>query len=112
MQLKGPSSSTGGGGTWLMMASNNGCMSPLRAVGSRGRVALQRGRVDHGKIELFVARAEPVEEIERLIEHPLRAGAFTIDLVDHHERREAVLERLARDETRLRHRAVHCVDEQ
>ena len=76
------------------------------------RIALQRGRVDHGKVELLVARTEPVEEIERLVEHPVRAGAFTIDLVDHDERREAVLERLARDETSLRHRPVHCVDEQ
>ena len=80
--------------------------------GIRGRIALQRGGVDHGKVELLVARAEPVEEIERLIEHPLRARAVAIDLVDDHERREAVLERLARDETSLRHRAVDCVDEQ
>ena len=75
-------------------------------------VAVQGRGVDHREIELFVGRAETVEQIERLVQHPVRARARAVDLVDHHDRLEAHLERLLGDEARLRHRAVHRIDQQ
>ena len=90
LQLQRAFRSTAGGGHVLTIASNSGVMSPERASGSVDRVALERRGVDHGEIELLVARAEPVEEIERLIEHPARACAVAVDLVDDDDRREAV----------------------
>jgi hypothetical protein len=88
-----------------------------RHVGSRlSRLvaceAAQRGGIHHRKIELRLAGAEFVEQVEGLIEHPVRARFFAIDLVDHDDRPQPVLERLLRDEARLRHRAVDCIDEQ
>ncbi len=94
------------------MASNSGCHVAIAHIGSHAGVAVERRGVDHGEVELLVAGAKPVEQFERLIEHPVRAGSVAIDLVDDDERREAVLERFARDEPRLWHRAVDRVDEQ
>ena len=88
-----------------------------RHVGGRlarliaGEAAQRRG-VDDREVELRFARAELVEQIERLVEHPVRARLVAVDLVDDHDRPQAVLERLLRHEARLRHRAVDGVDQQ
>ena len=74
-------------------------------------VALQRGGVDRVEIELVVGGAEAIEQVEGLVEHPVRARAGTVDLVDHDDRLEAHRERLLGHEARLRHRAVHRVDQ-
>ena len=74
-------------------------------------VAVQGGGVDHRKVELLVGRAEAVEQVEGLVQHPVGAGAGAVDLVDHHDRLEAHVERLLRHEAGLRHRAVHRVDQ-
>ncbi len=107
----GPSGSTCGGDTCFMIASYSGVMSPERTSGIEAGVAVQRGGVDDREVELFVGRAEAVEQVERLVQHPVRARAGAIDLVDHDDRLEAHLERLLGHEARLRHRAVHRIDE-
>ncbi len=74
--------------------------------------AAQRGGVDHREIQLLVGRAEPVEQIEGLIEHPARARLVAIDLVDDDDGPQAVLERLLRHEAGLRHGPVDRIDQQ
>ena len=74
-------------------------------------VAVQRRGVHRVEIELVVRGAEAVEQVEGLVQHPVRARAGAVDLVDHDDRLEAHREGLLGDEARLRHRAVHRVDE-
>ncbi len=74
--------------------------------------AAERGRIDDREVELFFARAELVEKVERLVEHPIRTRLVAIDLVDDDDGTQPVAERLLRDEPRLRHRSVDCIDEQ
>src|SRR5205807_7164134 len=76
------------------------------------RPALERRGIDHGEIELRVGRAEPVEGIEGLIDHPPGAAAGPVDLVDHHDGLQPLGERLAGDEAGLRHRPLDRVDQQ
>ena len=76
------------------------------------REALDRRGVDHREVELRLGGAEAVEQVEGLVEHPVRARLVAVDLVDHHDRPQAVREGLLRDEARLRHRAVHRVHQQ
>ena len=83
------------------------------AVGRiEGRETLDGRGVDDGEVELFFGRAEAVEQVERLVQHPVGAGFVTVDLVDDHDRAQAVRERLLRDEASLRHGAVDGVDQQ
>ena len=88
----------------------------IHVAAAVGRVlrgeALQGGRVNHRKVELRFGRAQTVEEIEGLVEHPVRARFGPVDLVDDDDRPQAVRKRLLRDEARLRHRSVDGVDEQ
>ncbi len=87
-----------------------------REIGSSflrlGRPAFEGRGVDHREIELRFARAELVEQIEGLVHHPVGTRAGPVDLVDHHDRLQAVAEGFAQDEARLRHRPVHRVDQQ
>ena len=76
------------------------------------RETLDGRRVDDREIELRFGRAEAVEQVERLVQHPVWAGLVPVDLVDDHDRTQAVRERLLRDEPRLRHRAVDGIDQQ
>ena len=73
---------------------------------------VQGGGVYDREVELLLRRAEFVEEIERLVHDPLGSRAGTIDFVHDDDRLQSQRERLARDEPRLRHRPVHCIDEQ
>ncbi len=79
-------------------------LQPGIAVDGRG--------VDDGEIQLLIGGAEPVEQIEDLIDDPVGTRAGAVDLVDDHDRTQPVLERLAGDEARLRHRAFLRVDQQ
>ena len=94
------------------IVSNSGRMSVPVDLRVERRVAVQRRRVDDRKVELLFARAELVEQLEGLIDHPLGARARPVDLVDDHDRLQALRQRLARDEARLRHRAFDRVDQQ
>ena len=75
-------------------------------------VAAERGRVHHGKVELPLARPEPVEEVEGSVQHPLRAGAVAVHLVDGDDGVEAPPERLLGHEAGLGHGPLHRVHEQ
>ncbi len=75
-------------------------------------ITVQCGSVDHREIELLVGAAETVEQVEGLIQHPVRAGAGTVDLVDDDDGLEAHGEGLLGDEAGLRHGAVDGVDQQ
>ena len=94
-----------------MIASNSGVMSPSRARPVQAGVAVQRRGVDDREVELLVGGAEAVEQVEGLVEHPVRTRAGAVDLVDHDDRLEAHREGLLGDEAGLRHRAVHRVDQ-
>ena len=80
----------------------------LRCMG----VAAERGRVHHGEVELPLARPEPVEEVEGAVQHPLRAGAVAVHLVDGDDGVETPPERLLGHEAGLGHGALHRVHEQ
>ncbi len=89
-----------------------GGLPGLRDRDVQRRPSAQRGRVDDREVELRVGRAQPVEQVERLVDHPFGARPRAVDLVDDDDRLQAELERLQRDEPRLRHRPLDRVDEQ
>ena len=74
--------------------------------------AVEGGGVDHREVELLVAGAEGVEQVEHLVDDPVRTGAGAVHLVDHHDRLEAGGECLLGHEAGLRHGAVHRVHQQ
>jgi hypothetical protein len=80
----------------------------LREVEHRG--ALLRRRVHDREVELLVVGAEVDEQVEHLVDHRLGAVARAVDLVHDEQRAQAVRERLADHEARLRHHAVDRVD--
>ena len=77
-----------------------------------GRPAFERRRVNDGEIELGFGGAELVEQIECVIDDPVRTRAVAVDLVDDDDGFQSQRQRLARDEARLRHRAFDCIDQQ
>ena len=76
------------------------------------RPAIDAGSVDHREIQLFVGRAQLVEQIKRGVNHVLRTRTRLVDLVDHQDRAQAQRQRLLGDESGLRHRAFLRVDQQ
>ncbi len=76
------------------------------------RPAVAARAVDDREVELVVVRAELDEQVEDLVQHLAGARVGPVDLVDHHQRLEAVLEGLLEHEARLRHRALGGVDQQ
>ncbi len=76
------------------------------------REAVQARGIDDREVELLFGSAELVEEIEGVVDHPVRTRARAVDLVDDHDRLEAEGERLAGHEAGLRHRAFLGVDQQ
>jgi hypothetical protein len=83
----------------------------LRVI-DEGRDALLRGGVDHRELELRIVRAELDEQIEHLVDDLFGALFGPIDLVDDEDRAQAVGERLAQHEARLRHHAFVGIAEQ
>ena len=61
---------------------------------------------------MLLGRTQLVEQIEGVIDDPVRPRTGTIDLVDDDDRLESLRQRLARDEARLRHRPFDRVDQQ
>ncbi len=76
------------------------------------RIAIQRRRVHHREVQLLFGRAELVEQIEGLVDHPFGARARTVDLVDHDNGLQTQGQRLSRHETGLRHRTFDRIDQQ
>ncbi len=68
--------------------------------------------VDDFEVQLFVGGTEVVEQVEDLVQNPVRTRAWTVDLVDHDDRLQAGFEGLFGHEAGLRHRAVLGVDQQ
>ena len=65
-----------------------------------------------GKSRLFVGGAEPVEQVEGLVDHPVRPCAVAVDLVDDDDGNQALRKGFLGHETRLRHGAFDRIDEQ
>ena len=82
----------------------------LRARRRPAGITVQRRGVDDREVELLVGGAG-LSNRSNLVDHPVRARAGAVDLVDHDDRAEAHRERLLGDEARLRHRAVHRIDQ-
>ncbi len=61
---------------------------------------------------MFVGRAEAIEQVKRLIKHPVRTRTVTVDLVDDDHRNETLSKRLLRNKTGLRHWSLNGIDEQ
>ena len=74
-------------------------------------IHLDGRRVDDGKIELFVRRAQMNEQIEGAIEDVIDHGIRTIDLIDHHDRFMAERERFPEHEGGLGHRDFLGIDQ-
>ena len=70
------------------------------------------GGVKYRKIELFVFGVERDEQIKHFIDHRIRASIGTVDLVDHHDRAQALFQRLAQHKFGLRHRAFCRIGQQ
>ena len=75
-------------------------------------VSFQGRRINNREIELLVGRAEPIEQVECLVDYPVGASAFAIDFVDDHDWHEPLRKRFLRDEAGLGHRAFDGVDEE
>ena len=68
--------------------------------------------VDDGEVELILARPELVEQLEGLVDDPLRTRAGAVDLVDDYYRFKSQRQRLAGDKAGLGHWPFDCVDQQ
>ena len=64
------------------------------------------GRVHDREVELRIRGAEVDHEVEYLVDDLVRPGVRAVDLVHDDDRLETELERLAQDETGLRHRPL------
>ncbi|MNZ27469.1 hypothetical protein D3C78_446880 [compost metagenome] len=74
--------------------------------------AVQGRGVDNLEVQLVVGGTEVVEQVEDLVQNPVRTRARTVNLVDDHDWTQAGFESLLGHETGLRHRAVLSVDQQ
>ena len=83
-----------------------------RVLHVHARPAVEAGSVDDREVELLVGRAELVEQVEGLVDDPVRTRAGAVDLVDHDDGLEAQRQCLLGDKARLRHRAFDGVDQQ
>ena len=87
-----------------------------QALARHGEVGSGRPRAPAGvedrELDLVLGGVEIDEEVVDLVQHFLRARVGAIDLVDHHDRRQSALERLAQHEAGLRQRALGRVHEQ
>ncbi len=61
---------------------------------------------------MLFGRAQLVEQVERLVNHPIRTRTGAVDLVNHHDGAQAHAQRLFRHKTGLRHRAFHGIHQQ
>jgi len=71
-----------------------------------------RYRVHHGELDLVLARPQVDEERVDGVEDLGRPGVLTVDLVDHHHRRQPQGQRLAQDEAGLGQGPLGRVDEE
>jgi hypothetical protein len=76
------------------------------------RIAVDRRSINDREVELLVVGAEFVEEVEGVIDDPVRARAVAVDLVDHDDRLQTERQRLLGHEACLRHRTFDGIDQQ
>ena len=74
--------------------------------------ALNSGRIDDWKIQLFISSTQPIKQIKYLVDDPVRARTGAINFIDHNNRVQTLLKRLGRHKPGLRHRAIHCIYQQ
>ena len=74
--------------------------------------AIPANRVEIGKVQLIFVGLERSEQIKDLVQHFVRAGITTVDLVDHHDGPQTQGQRLAGNELRLWHGTLGGVDQQ
>ena len=89
---------------WRQVAGPDIGIVPGIAVAARGE--------QHREVQLLIRRLQADEQVEHLVEHFLRPGILTVDLVDDDDGPEAQCQRFAGDELGLRHRAFCGIDEQ
>nr|GEU28058.1 hypothetical protein [Tanacetum cinerariifolium] len=75
-------------------------------------VAVQTRSVNNREVQLFVGRAQLVEQFESLVDRPFRTCTWTVDLVDHDDRLQAQGQCLAGHKAGLWHRAFLGIDQQ
>ncbi len=75
-------------------------------------IAFETRCVNDREIQLLVGCAEFVEQFKSRVHSLLRVCVFAVDLVDDNDRLQAQSQCLTRHETRLRHRAFLCIDQQ
>src|SRR5262249_28548206 len=79
----------------------------------RQRRATRSGvAVDDRELDLTLVGVEVEEELEDLVDDRLDPSVGTVDLVDDEDHGKPSSECLPQDETRLRERALACVDEE
>jgi hypothetical protein len=76
------------------------------------RDTIQRRSVNDREVQLLVGRVEVNEQVEHLINNPVRTRARTVNLVDNNNRFQAMGKCFFGHEARLRHWAVKCVNHQ
>jgi hypothetical protein len=73
---------------------------------------LQGGSKNHREIELIFVRAKLIEQLKRLVYHPIGARAWAVYFVHHDDGFVPHRERFFGHKPRLRHRAFYGIDDQ
>ena len=76
------------------------------------RNTVQRGSVNDREVQLFVGSIKVNEQVEYLIDNPVRARARTVNFVDNNNRLQTVGKSFLGDEARLRHRTIKGINHQ
>ena len=103
---------SGGGGNGVDDGFKERLQIRARHSGVRGCGAGLGHGVEHGKIELVLVGVEVDEEIVNFVQHFLRAGIGTVNLVDDHDGGELGFEGLGEHVTSLRKGTLGGVDKQ
>ena len=81
-------------------------------LGMIHEITVARGTVNEGRVELVFGRVEVEEKLQHLVADLERIGERAVDLVDHHDWLEALRQRLAQNEARLRLRSAKGINNQ
>ena len=69
-------------------------------------------RVDHREVQRNIVSAKIHQEVKHFVNDCRWSTIGTIHFVHHHDRTQTKFKRLAKDEPRLRHRTLDCIDKQ
>lgn len=84
---------------------------PFPRLDLESGIAMERGGIDDGEIQLLIGGAEAVEEIEGPVEHPMGPRAVPVDFVDDDDGPEPACECLLGNEAGLRHGTFYGIDQ-